>query len=125
MENRDSRGLVGSRRTKGWLPSPTEPWRGSILHREGYVAHDWRYAERWPPPGVPLCRFYLRGDGSLTATGPGGAPRSYVYDPRQPIPTLGGRNMLIDAGPRDQRPVQALPNYGLIYRGERLVTKEY
>jgi hypothetical protein len=28
--------------------------------------------------------------------------------------------MLIDAGPRDQRPIQALPNYGLIYRGEVL-----
>ena len=28
--------------------------------------------------------------------------------------------MLIAAGPRDQRPVQALPNYGVIYRGERL-----
>ena len=94
--------------------------RAWVEDREGYVAHDWRYAERWPPPGVTLRRFYLRGDGSLTAAGPGGAPRSYVYDPRQPIPTLGGRNMLIEAGPRDQRPVQALPNYGLIYRGERL-----
>jgi putative CocE/NonD family hydrolase len=28
--------------------------------------------------------------------------------------------MLIDAGPRDQRPVQALPDYGLIYRGKTL-----
>jgi putative CocE/NonD family hydrolase len=28
--------------------------------------------------------------------------------------------MLIDAGPRDQRPVQALPDYGLIYRGGAL-----
>ena len=28
--------------------------------------------------------------------------------------------MLIDAGPRDQRPVQGLPHYGLIYRGEVL-----
>ena len=28
--------------------------------------------------------------------------------------------MLIDAGPRDQRPAQALPDYGLIYRGEPL-----
>jgi len=77
-------------------------------------------AECWPPPGTTPRRFYLRGDGSLTAVGPGGAPRHYVYDPRQPIPTRGGRNMLIDAGPRDQRPVQALPNYGVIYRGERL-----
>src|SRR5437870_1442433 len=28
--------------------------------------------------------------------------------------------MLIDAGPRDQRPVQVLPDYGLIYRAEPL-----
>ena len=28
--------------------------------------------------------------------------------------------MLIDAGPRDQRPAQALPDYGLVYRGEPL-----
>ena len=28
--------------------------------------------------------------------------------------------MLIDAGPRDQRPVQSLPNYGLIYRSTPL-----
>ena len=28
--------------------------------------------------------------------------------------------MLIDAGPRDQRPAQALPDYGLIYRGAAL-----
>ena len=36
------------------------------------------------------------------------------------MPTLGGRNMLIDAGPLDQRPARALPDYGLIYRGEPL-----
>ena len=30
--------------------------------------------------------------------------------------------MLIDAGPRDQRPVQSLPDYGVIYRGELLGT---
>jgi hypothetical protein len=40
--------------------------------------------------------------------------RTYRYDPRHPIPSLGGRNMLIDAGPRDQRPAQSLPDYGLI-----------
>ena len=60
------------------------------------------------------------GDGALAAGGPSGGPRDYRYDPRHPIPTLGGRNMLIDAGPRDQRPAQALPDYGLVYRGEPL-----
>src|SRR5204863_5900645 len=46
--------------------------------------------------------------------------REYAYDPRRPIPTLGGRNMLIEPGPLDQRPAQALPDYGLIYRGAAL-----
>jgi putative CocE/NonD family hydrolase len=88
--------------------------------REAYVADDWRSAECWPPPAAEPRRLYLRGDGSLNSDGPGGPPRGYVYDPRRPIPTLGGRNMLIDAGPRDQRPAQVLPNYGLIYCGEAL-----
>ncbi len=94
--------------------------RAWIEERASYVADDWRYAERWPPPQARPQRFYLRGDGTLSRDGPDGAARSYTYDPRRPIPTLGGRNMLIDAGPRDQRPARALPDYGLVYRGEAL-----
>jgi putative CocE/NonD family hydrolase len=94
--------------------------RAWVDDREVYVADDWRSAECWPPPAAEPRRLYLRGDGSIGSDGPGGPPRSYDYDPRRPIPTLGGRNMLIDAGPRDQRPVQALPNYGLIYCGAAL-----
>lgn len=94
--------------------------RAWIEDRENYVADDWRHAERWPLPGAAPHRLYLRGDGSLSASSPAGPPRSYRYDPRRPIPTLGGRNMLIDAGPRDQRPLHALPDYGLIYRSEPL-----
>jgi putative CocE/NonD family hydrolase len=81
-----------------------------------YTPTDWRYAERWPPPESRPQRWYLCGNGSLDAA-PGGAVRSYIYDPRQPIPTLGGRNMSIDVGPLDQRPLYALPHYGLIYQG--------
>jgi putative CocE/NonD family hydrolase len=94
--------------------------RAWVEDREDYVPNDWRYAERWPPAEVRPQRLYLRGDGTLGAEGLGGAPRSYHYDPRRPIPTSGGRNMLIDAGPRDQRPAQKLPHYGLIYRGQAL-----
>jgi len=94
--------------------------RAWIDDRAGYVPDDWQFAERWPPPGTSPHRLYLRGDEGLAADRPGGPPRSYDYDPRRPIPTLGGRNMLIDAGPRDQRPTQALPNYGLIYRSQVL-----
>ncbi len=90
-----------------------------------YIADDWRHAERWPPPGIAPQRLYLCGDGRLAPDRPGpdrpgGAERSYRYDPRRPIPSLGGRNMLIDAGSRDQNPARALPDYGLIYRSEPL-----
>ncbi len=88
--------------------------------RENYDPSDWRRAERWPPPAARPQRLYLCGDGRLDAGTPDGQPRHYRYDPRRPIPTLGGRNMLISAGPHDQRPVQALPDYGLIYRGAEL-----
>ena len=84
--------------------------------RASYAPNDWVQAERWPPPGVAPRRLHLNGDGRLGDT-PAGAPLSYRYDPRRPIPSLGGRNMLIDAGPRDQRPAQKLADYGLIYRG--------
>ncbi|MBV8118867.1 MAG: CocE/NonD family hydrolase [Alphaproteobacteria bacterium] len=90
--------------------------RAWVEERANYIPDDWRYAERWPPPAARLQRLYLLGDGSLDAC-PGGQPRCYRYDPRRPIPTLGGRNMLISSGSHDQRPVQALPEYGLIYRG--------
>ncbi len=94
--------------------------RAWVTNQQNYVADDWRVAERWPPPRTTPHRLYLQGDGRLSPEGAGGASSSYVYDPRHPIPTLGGRNMLIDAGPRDQRPLYDLPNYGLIHRGEPL-----
>jgi uncharacterized protein len=89
--------------------------------RASYRPDDWRHAERWPPPGVAPRRLYLRGDGSLGGEqGRDGLPRHFAYDPRRPVPTLGGRNMLIAPGPLDQRPAHALPDYGLIYRGDPL-----
>jgi putative CocE/NonD family hydrolase len=115
--------------------------RAWVEDRAHYSASDWRHAERWPLPGSAPHRFHLSGDGRLkplphlpvgagspvkgsaqtrSTDAPGGAARSYVYDPQRPVPTLGGRNMLIDAGPRDQRPAQARPDYGLIYRSEPL-----
>lgn len=94
--------------------------RAWVEERASYAANDWRHAERWPLPGTAPVRLFLRGDGSLSPDGPGGGPRTYRYDPRRPVPTLGGRNMLIDAGPRDQRAVRALPDYGLVYTSDAL-----
>src|SRR5271165_5392319 len=78
--------------------------RAWIEDHENYRPNDWCSAERWPPPEARPHRLHLCGDGSLD-TAAGGSPRHYRYDPRHPVPTLGGRNMLISAGSLDQRPV--------------------
>ena len=94
--------------------------RAWVHDEKNYVANDWRHSNSWPPPGTVERKFYLTGDGRLSSDGPGGEARSYLYDPRRPVPTLGGRNMMIAVGSIDQRPVQAVPNYGLSYRSEVL-----
>ena len=49
----------------------------------------------------------LSGDGALDTTPPGPEPAdTYVYDPDDPVPSLGGNNLTIDMGVQDQRPVE-------------------
>lgn len=116
-------------------PAVTYSPRCWVADPASYVPDDWHRSDTWPPAGVEPRRWYL-GDGTLTADGTGTADsepvggggsdaaasgeRSYRYDPTRPIPTLGGRNMLITAGSRDQQPVQALDDYGLIYASQPL-----
>ncbi|MDA0822554.1 MAG: CocE/NonD family hydrolase [Proteobacteria bacterium] len=85
-----------------------------------YVAQDWCAAQHWPPPDATVSRLFLHGDGTLMAHVSSGNSRSYPYDPHQPIPTIGGRNMSIDAGPLDQQVLYDREDYGLIYRGALL-----
>src|SRR5207249_10796795 len=48
----------------------------------------------WPPPGVQYVPYYLRAGGRLTPEAPEGrrqeAPDGFDYDPRLPVPTIGG-----------------------------------
>jgi putative CocE/NonD family hydrolase len=61
---------------------------------EGRLDHGglWRSAQDWPPPGMQPTRFYLQRDGSLLQTAPpaGQEPCEFVYDPRNPVPSIGG-----------------------------------
>ncbi|MEO9131288.1 MAG: CocE/NonD family hydrolase [Sphingomonas sp.] len=52
----------------------------------------WRDHAAWPLPGLMPTRLYLRSTGELSAAAPAGdvAPRSFLFDPAQPVPTLGG-----------------------------------
>jgi uncharacterized protein len=86
-------------------------------------ANEWRDADDWPLPNTRYERFYLHsgggansaaGDGALSTEQPFSEPEdAYLYDPRHPVPTTGGATFLpgllvtANAGPRDQRAVEA------------------
>ncbi len=72
----------------------------------------WRTAPAWPPPDMAMTPFHLHPDGGLRAQPPA-APgrRSFVHDPRHPVPTIGGAIAsgapVMEAGGFDQREAPA------------------
>jgi putative CocE/NonD family hydrolase len=73
--------------------------------------NQWRDEQDWPIPGTTYRPLYLASDRSLSWSAPSSdGTDSYDYDPRNPVPTLGGNNCCGTptlAGPKDQRPVEA------------------
>ena len=71
----------------------------------------WKTADDWPVP-AEIMPIYFISDGMLRR-GPSreeNASLSYEYDPEDPVPTIGGANLSIMKGPRDQRPVEDRPD---------------
>ena len=83
--------------------------------------NEWRDEEDWPMKRAKETRYFLHairnansisGDGGLSTASPGAeAADSFVYDPANPVPTVGGP-LCCDgqhqaAGPRDQKEVEA------------------
>jgi uncharacterized protein len=82
----------------------------------------WRDEEDWPLPHTRFTAYYLHsgghantadGDGVLATQPPEDEPADgYRYDPRDPVPTVGGQTLMpgfwvsANAGPRDQREVE-------------------
>lgn len=66
----------------------------------------WRTAETWPVPAQST-PFYLTKQGQLKKTMPDEGSLSYRYNPHDPIPTVGGCNLFLEAGPKDQRPIES------------------
>jgi putative CocE/NonD family hydrolase len=89
-------------------------------------ANVWRDEADWPLPDTRYARYYLHSngrasvseaDGILSLAPPGDeACDVYDYDPRDPVPTVGGQTFLpglrngANSGPRDQRPVESRPD---------------
>jgi putative CocE/NonD family hydrolase len=53
--------------------------------------------------------YYLQPEGKLSTSMPpvGDGHRSYRYDPANPVPTVGGAELGLDIGPKDQRKIEA------------------
>ena len=90
----------------------------------------WRHEWEWPLARARATSFYLHsggranslfGDGVLSPSRPGREPADqYVYDPRHPVPTVGGPFMLLtQSGPWDRRPVERRDDV-LVYTTEPL-----
>ncbi len=55
-------------------------------------AGSWLEFEEWPPPGVAHVSYHLRAEAGLAPEPEPGEPRpaTFVYDPADPTPTVGG-----------------------------------
>lgn len=101
-----------------WLRGRTDALDGRAPVRLFVMGVDeWREEQDWPLPDTTYIEYYLDGDGPAntaagagrlaTATPASPATDTYLYDPRRPVPSLGGLTALsgeVD-GPADQRPV--------------------
>lgn len=77
----------------------------------GHLDHGggWRGEHEWPIARRVETRFYLHGDGRLSELPPDGgvAPRSYRYDPADPVPTIGGNYAAVGELPAEGAAMEA------------------
>ncbi|MHB8902519.1 MAG: CocE/NonD family hydrolase, partial [Thermoguttaceae bacterium] len=101
------------------------PFRIFVMGR-----NQWRDEQEWPLARTRYTPFYfhsqgsansLSGDGSLGTAVPGEEPADdFVYDPEDPVPTLGGCNLgHVPIGPHDQAAAEQRQDV-LVYTGEEL-----
>src|ERR687886_1128013 len=83
----------------------------------------WRGYEEWPVPGSYSEKWYLHGGGRLSREKPEQSePDTYDYDPKAPVPTIGGAILMAPIhrpGARDQGPNEERPDV-LVYTSEVL-----
>jgi len=73
-----------------------------------FVGGRWRDEHEWPLARTVYTPYFLHANGSLSTQAPLAEPStSYVFDPRSPVPTLGGnvssQGSLMFQGAADQR----------------------
>ncbi len=72
----------------------------------------WMTFGDWPPAPASV-NYYLHADGVLSTERPGpqDLSKTYTFDPKNPVPSIGGANLTFDRGPMDQRPIGERADY--------------
>ena len=67
----------------------------------------WRTSQVWPVPSEEFPLYFTAAKELAEHYAPPTVSSlAYDYDPDKPIPTLGGRNLFLEAGTKDQRPIE-------------------
>lgn len=82
--------------------------------RKGAVSakNRWMYFGDWPPAPAPTS-YYLHENGTLSTKAPkeASSSKTYSFDPKKPVQSIGGANLTFDRGPMDQRPIGKRADY--------------
>ena len=95
-----------------WSDQPTVEYfrmgsgNGSITRGDRlFHGGDWAEADEWPPAGTKYSTYYAHADGTLSTDQPTetNSATSYEFDPRDPVPTIGGNcSSYITYEPREE-----------------------
>ena len=90
------------------LGRPLDPSLAAPVRIYVMGENKWRAEHEWPLARARYAPYYLGSGGRLMQTPPGDdPPDSYVYDPRQPVPSRGGAMLGPRAGIALQNDVEA------------------
>jgi uncharacterized protein len=98
-------GIVDEPPVKAYMMAAARKGQASSKNR-------WMSFGDWPPAPATT-NYYLHADGSLSTKRPtaASASKTYLFDPKKPVQTIGGANLTFERGPMDQRPIGRRADY--------------
>lgn len=92
------------------LPAVTYYVMGDVTDSTA-PGNEWRTSDQWPPVTTTATPFYLSADHSVSSSKPTGREAAgsltYAYDPKDPVPTVGGPMLTLPGGAIDQRKIES------------------
>ncbi len=109
-------GTAGLKEGLAWFEAHLKGDRGLLRDKPVRIhvmgAGEWRELDDWPPPARET-RYFLQPEAKLLPKDPPSTapPDRYRYDPADPTPAVGGARFdRTDAGPKDNRDLEARPD---------------